>query len=111
MAERLRFRRVSSSKETIIQTPKKGHTTAMTGMEHDILAREADCSIVMVEEILRPSIANLFSWTLTSMMFLILFEGRRINNIAYIARLIKTIYSFLLAVICMRFTRSSEMDL
>lgn len=103
------FGRVSpNQKKLIIQTLKKaGHTTAMTGDGvNDILAlREADCSIVMAEG--DPATRQIANLVLLNSDFNdvpeILFEGRRVvNNIAHIAPifLIKTIYSFLLAVIC-----------
>ena len=103
------FGRVSPhQKKIIIQTLKKaGHTTAMTGDGvNDILAlREADCSIVMAEG--DPATRQIANLVLLNSDFNdvpeILFEGRRVvNNIAHIAPifLIKTIYSFLLAVIC-----------
>ena len=103
------FGRVSPhQKKLIIQTLKKaGHTTAMTGDGvNDILAlREADCSIVMAEG--DPATRQIANLVLLNSDFNdvpeILFEGRRVvNNIAHIAPifLIKTIYSFLLAVIC-----------
>ena len=103
------FGRVSPhQKKLIIQTLKKaGYTTAMTGDGvNDILAlREADCSIVMAEG--DPATRQIANLVLLNSDFNdvpeILFEGRRVvNNIAHIAPifLIKTIYSFLLAVIC-----------
>ena len=103
------FGRVSPhQKKLIIQTLKKaGHTTAMTGDGvNDILAlREADCSIVMAEG--DPATRQIANLVLLNSDFNdvpeILFEGRRVvNNIAHIAPifLIKTIYSFLLTVIC-----------
>ena len=103
------FGRVSPyQKELIIQTLKKaGHTTAMTGDGvNDILAlREADCSIVMAEG--DPATRQIANLVLLNSDFNdvpeILFEGRRVvNNIAHIAPifLIKTIYSFLLSIIC-----------
>ena len=103
------FGRVSPhQKKLIIQTLKKaGHTTAMTGDGvNDILAlREADCSIVMAEG--DPATRQIANLVLLNSDFNdvpeILFEGRRVvNNIAHIAPifLIKTIYSFLLAIIC-----------
>ena len=110
MAEEIAiFGRVSPhQKKLIIQTLKKaGHTTAMTGDGvNDILAlREADCSIVMAEG--DPATRQIANLVLLNSDFNdvpeILFEGRRVvNNIAHIAPifLIKTIYSFLLAVIC-----------
>ena len=103
------FGRVSPhQKKLIIQTLKKaGYTTAMTGDGvNDILAlREADCSIVMAEG--DPATRQIANLVLLNSDFNdvpeILFEGRRVvNNVAHIAPifLIKTIYSFLLAVIC-----------
>ena len=103
------FGRVSPhQKKLIIQTLKKaGHTTAMTGDGvNDILAlREADCSIVMAE--VDPATRQIANLVLLNSDFNdvpeILFEGRRVvNNIARIAPIffIKTIYSFLLAIIC-----------
>ena len=103
------FGRVSpQQKKLIIQTLKKaGRTTAMTGDGvNDILAlREADCSIVMAEG--DPATRQIANLVLLNSDFNdlpeILFEGRRVvNNIARIAPifLIKTIYSFILAIIC-----------
>lgn len=103
------FGRVSPhQKKLIIQTLKKaGRTTAMTGDGvNDILAlREADCSIVMAEG--DPATRQIANLVLLKSDFNdmpeILFEGRRVvNNIARIAPIffIKTIYSFLLAIIC-----------
>ncbi len=103
------FGRVSPhQKKLIIQTLKKaGRTTAMTGDGvNDILAlREADCSIVMAEG--DPATRQIANLVLLNSDFNdlpeILFEGRRVvNNIARIAPifLIKTIYSFILAIIC-----------
>lgn len=103
------FGRVSPhQKKLIIQTLKKaGYTTAMTGDGvNDILAlREADCSIVMAEG--DPATRQIANLVLLNSDFNdvpeILFEGRRVvNNIARIAPIffIKTIYSFLLAIIC-----------
>ena len=103
------FGRVSPhQKKLLIQTLNaNGHTTAMTGDGvNDILAlREADCSIVIAEgDAASRQIANL---VLMDSEFKdipeILFEGRRVvNNIAHIAPifLIKTVYSFLLGLIC-----------
>lgn len=73
---------------------------------NDILAlREADCSIVMAEG--DPATRQIANLVLLNSDFNdlpeILFEGRRVvNNIARIAPifLIKTIYSFILAIIC-----------
>ncbi|CYU78134.1 cation-translocating P-type ATPase [Streptococcus suis] len=103
------FGRVSPhQKKLLIQTLKaQGHTTAMTGDGvNDILAlREADCSIVMAEG--DPATRQIANLVLLDSEFRdipeILFEGRRVvNNIYHIAPifLIKTIYSFLLGIIC-----------
>ncbi|HEL2036135.1 TPA: cation-translocating P-type ATPase [Streptococcus suis] len=103
------FGRVSPhQKKLLIQTLKaQGHTTAMTGDGvNDILAlREADCSIVMAEG--DPATRQIANLILLDSKFRdipeILFEGRRVvNNISHIAPifLIKTIYSFLLGLIC-----------
>ncbi|HGA1203929.1 TPA: cation-translocating P-type ATPase [Streptococcus suis] len=103
------FGRVSPhQKKLLIQTLKaQGHTTAMTGDGvNDILAlREADCSIVMAEG--DPTTRQIANLVLLDSEFRdipeILFEGRRVvNNISHIAPifLIKTIYSFLLGLIC-----------
>lgn len=103
------FGRVSpAQKKLIVQTLKKaGRTVAMTGDGvNDILAlREADCSIVMAEgDAATRQIANLVLLKSDfNDMPEILFEGRRVvNNITRIAPIffIKTIYSFVLAVIC-----------
>lgn len=103
------FGRVSPhQKKLLIKTLKsKGHTTAMTGDGvNDILAlREADCSIVMAEG--DPATRQIANLVLLDSEFNdipeILFEGRRVvNNIAHIAPifLIKTIYSFLIGLLC-----------
>ena len=103
------FGRVSPhQKKLLIQTLNaNGHTTAMTGDGvNDILAlREADCSIVMAEG--DPATRQIANLVLIDSEFKdipeILFEGRRVvNNIAHIAPifLIKTVYSFLLGLIC-----------
>ncbi|HGA1458333.1 TPA: cation-translocating P-type ATPase [Streptococcus suis] len=103
------FGRVSPhQKKLLIQTLKaQGHTTAMAGDGvNDILAlREADCSIVMAEG--DPATRQIANLVLLDSEFRdipeILFEGRRVvNNISHIAPifLIKTIYSFLLGLIC-----------
>ncbi|WP_105142487.1 cation-translocating P-type ATPase [Streptococcus suis] len=103
------FGRVSPhQKKLLIQTLKaQEHTTAMTGDGvNDILAlREADCSIVMAEG--DPATRQIANLVLLDSEFRdipeILFEGRRVvNNISHIAPifLIKTIYSFLLGLIC-----------
>ena len=95
-------------KKLLIQTLKAaGRTTAMTGDGvNDILAlREADCSIVMAEG--DPATRQIANLVLLNSDFNdvpeILFEGRRVvNNIGRIAPIffIKTIYSFILAIIC-----------
>lgn len=103
------FGRVSPhQKKLIVQTlKKKDRTVAMTGDGvNDILAlREADCSIVMAEG--DPATRQIANLVLLKSDFNdlpeILFEGRRVvNNIGRIAPIffIKTIYSFILAVIC-----------
>ncbi|KXT76324.1 hypothetical protein STRDD10_00296 [Streptococcus sp. DD10] len=103
------FGRVSPhQKRLLIQTLKEaGRTTAMTGDGvNDILAlREADCSIVMAEG--DPATRQIANLVLLNSDFNdvpeILFEGRRVvNNIGRIAPIffIKTIYSFVLAIIC-----------
>lgn len=103
------FGRVSPhQKKLLIQTLNaNGHTTAMTGDGvNDILAlREADCSIVMAEG--DPATRQIANLVLMDSEFKdipeILFEGRRVvNNIAHITPifLIKTVYSFLLGLIC-----------
>ena len=103
------FGRVSPRQKKLIVTTlkKKGRTVAMTGDGvNDILAlREADCSIVMAEG--DPATRQIANLVLLNSDFNdmpeILFEGRRVvNNIARIAPIffIKTIYSFLLAIIC-----------
>ena len=110
MAERDSYFRTcfpSSKENHHPNSEKAGHTTAMTGDGvNDIPAlREADCSIVMAEG--DPATRQIANLVLLNSDFNdvpeILFEGRRVvNNIAHIAPifLIKTIYSFLLAVIC-----------
>ncbi|MDO4872354.1 MAG: HAD-IC family P-type ATPase [bacterium] len=103
------FGRVSPhQKKLLVRTlKKKGRTVAMTGDGvNDILAlREADCSIAMAEG--DPATRQVANLVLLNSDFNdvpeILFEGRRVvNNIAKIAPIffIKTIYSFLLAVVC-----------
>ena len=103
------FGRVSPhQKKLLVKTlKKKGHTVAMTGDGvNDILAlREADVSMVMAEG--DPATRQIANLVLLNSDFNdmpeILFEGRRVvNNIARIAPIffIKTIYSFLLAIIC-----------
>ena len=100
--------KIPHQKKMLIQTLKAaGRTTAMTGDGvNDILAlREADCSIVMAEG--DPATRQIANIVLLNSDFNdvpeILFEGRRVvNNIGRIAPIffIKTIYSFLLAIIC-----------
>ncbi|NQI47295.1 cation-translocating P-type ATPase [Streptococcus suis] len=103
------FGRVSPhQKKLLIQTLKaQGHTTAMTrdGVNDILALREADCSIVMAEG--DPATRQIANLVLLDSEFRdipeILFEGRRVvNNISHIAPifLIKTIYSFLLGLIC-----------
>lgn len=103
------FGRVSPHQKKLLIQPlnANGHTTAMTGDGvNDILAlREADCSIVMAEG--DPATRQIANLVLMDSEFKdipeILFEGRRVvNNIAHIAPifLIKTVYSFLLGLIC-----------
>lgn len=103
------FGRVSPhQKKLIVSTLKKaGRTVAMTGDGvNDILAlREADCSIVMAEG--DPATRQIANLVLLNSDFNdmpeILFEGRRVvNNISRIAPIffIKTIYSFILAILC-----------
>lgn len=104
------FGRVSPhQKKLLVQTLKAaGRTVAMTGDGvNDILAlREADCSIVMAEG--DPATRQIANLVLLNSEFNdvpeILFEGRRvINNITRVAPIffIKTIYSFILAILCM----------
>lgn len=103
------FGRVSPHQKKLLITTLKaaGRTTAMTGDGvNDILAlREADCSIVMAEG--DPATRQIANLVLLNSDFNdvpeILFEGRRVvNNIGRIAPIffIKTIYSFILAIIC-----------
>lgn len=102
------FGRVSPyQKRLLVKTLKAaGRTTAMTGDGvNDILAlREADCSIVMAEG--DPAARQIANLVLLNSDFNdvpeILFEGRRvINNIGRIAPifLVKTLYSFILAIL------------
>ncbi|MBP2622109.1 cation-translocating P-type ATPase [Streptococcus panodentis] len=103
------FGRVSPHQKKLLITTLKaaGRTTAMTGDGvNDILAlHEADCSIVMAEG--DPATRQIANLVLLNSDFNdvpeILFEGRRVvNNIGRIAPIffIKTIYSFILAIIC-----------
>lgn len=103
------FGRVSpQQKKTLVKALKdEGHVVAMTGDGvNDVLAlREADCSIAMAEgDSATRQIANLvlLDSDFTSLPD-VLFEGRRVvNNVTKVASIffIKTIYSFLLALIC-----------
>lgn len=103
------FGRVSpEQKKLLVQEFKeKGHTVAMTGDGvNDVLAlKEADCSIAMAEgDSATRQIANL---VLLDSDFThlpdVLFEGRRVvNNVTKVSSVffIKTIYSFILSLIC-----------
>ena len=103
------FGRVSPQQKKILVKALKddGHVIAMTGDGvNDVLAlREADCSIAMAEgDSATRQIANLvlLDSDFTSLPD-VLFEGRRVvNNLTKVASIffIKTIYSFLLALIC-----------
>lgn len=103
------FGRVSPQQKKILVKALKddGHVVAMTGDGvNDVLAlREADCSIAMAEgDSATRQIANLvlLDSDFTSLPD-VLFEGRRVvNNLTKVASIffIKTIYSFLLALIC-----------
>lgn len=103
------FGRVSPQQKRLLVKELKdnGHTVAMTGDGvNDILAlREADCSIAMAEgDSATRQIANLvlLESDFTSLPA-VLFEGRRVvNNLTKVASIffIKTIYSFIMAVIC-----------
>ncbi|WP_317914040.1 cation-translocating P-type ATPase [Carnobacterium maltaromaticum] len=103
------FGRVSPQQKKILVKALKddGHVVAMTGDGvNDVLAlREADCSIAMAEgDSATRQIANLvlLDSDFTSLPD-VLFEGRRVvNNLTKVASIffIKTVYSFLLALIC-----------
>lgn len=103
------FGRVSPQQKKILVKALKddGRVVAMTGDGvNDVLAlREADCSIAMAEgDSATRQIANLvlLDSDFTSLPD-VLFEGRRVvNNLTKVASIffIKTIYSFLLALIC-----------
>lgn len=103
------FGRVSpQQKKLIIQELKAAnHVVAMTGDGvNDVLAlREADCSIAMAEgDSATRQIANLvlLDSDFTTLPD-VLFEGRRVvNNVTKVASIffIKTIYSFVLSIIC-----------
>lgn len=103
------FGRVSpKQKKLLVQALKEDkRTVAMTGDGvNDVLAlRESDCSIAMAEgDSATRQIANLvlLNSDFTTLPD-VLFEGRRVvNNVTKVASIffIKTIYSFLLSVIC-----------
>lgn len=103
------FGRVSpQQKQILVQELKdQGHVVAMTGDGvNDVLAlREADCSIAMAEgDTATRQIANLvlLESDFTTLPD-VLFEGRRVvNNVTKVASVffIKTIYSFLLSLVC-----------
>ena len=72
---------------------------------NDVLAlREADCSIAMAEgDGATRQISNLVLQILISTLPDVLFEGRRVvNNVTRVSSVffIKTIYSFILSIIC-----------
>lgn len=103
------FGRVSpQQKRTIVQELKDNdHVVAMTGDGvNDVLAlREADCSIAMAEgDGATRQISNLvlLDSDFTTLPD-VLFEGRRVvNNVTRVSSVffIKTIYSFILSIIC-----------
>ncbi|MGK0551707.1 cation-translocating P-type ATPase [Enterococcus faecalis] len=103
------FGRVSpQQKRTIVQELKAhDHVVAMTGDGvNDVLAlREADCSIAMAEgDGATRQISNLvlLDSDFTTLPD-VLFEGRRVvNNVTRVSSIffIKTIYSFVLSIIC-----------
>lgn len=103
------FGRVSpQQKKTLVNELKEsGRTVAMTGDGvNDVLAlREADCSIAMAEgDGATRQIANLvlLDSDFTTLPE-VLFEGRRVvNNVTKVSGIffIKTIYSFILSIIC-----------
>lgn len=103
------FGRVSPKQKQVLvnELQKMGHTVAMTGDGvNDVLAlREADCSIAMAEgDSATRQIANLvlLDSDFTTLPD-VLFEGRRVvNNVTKVASVffIKTIYSFILSIIC-----------
>lgn len=104
------FGRVSpQQKKWLVEALRqKEHIVAMTGDGvNDILAmKEADCSIAMAEgDNATRQMANLvlLNSDFTTLPD-VLFEGRRVvNNVTKVASIffIKTIYSFLLSIICM----------
>lgn len=103
------FGRVTPQQKKIIVQELKaaGHVVAMTGDGvNDVLAlREADCSIAMAEgDSATRQISNLvlLDSDFTTLPD-VLFEGRRVvNNVTKVAGVffIKTIYSFILSIIC-----------
>lgn len=103
------FGRVTpQQKKLLVQELKsQGHVVAMTGDGvNDVLAlREADCSIAMAEgDSATRQISNLvlLDSDFTSLPD-VLFEGRRVvNNVTKVAGVffIKTIYSFILSILC-----------
>lgn len=109
------FGRVTpQQKKLLVQALKKsGGTVAMTGDGvNDILAlREADVSIAMADgDAATRQIANLvlLDSDFTTLPE-VLFEGRRVvNNVTKVAGIffIKTIYSFLLSIICLLSVRA-----
>lgn len=104
------FGRVSpQQKKWLVEALRqKDHIVAMTGDGvNDILAmKEADCSIAMAEgDNATRQMANLvlLNSDFTTLPD-VLFEGRRVvNNVTKVASIffIKTIYSFILSIICM----------
>lgn len=103
------FGRVSPQQKKILvnELKESGRTVAMTGDGvNDVLAlREADCSIAMAEgDGATRQIANLIllDSDFTTLPE-VLFEGRRVvNNVTKVSGIffIKTIYSFILSIIC-----------
>lgn len=103
------FGRVSPQQKKILvnELKENGRTVAMTGDGvNDVLAlREADCSIAMAEgDGATRQIANLvlLDSDFTTLPE-VLFEGRRVvNNVTKVSGIffIKTIYSFILSIIC-----------
>lgn len=103
------FGRVSPQQKKILvnELKESGRTVAMTGDGvNDVLAlREADCSIAMAEgDGATRQIANLvlLDSDFTTLPE-VLFEGRRVvNNVMKVSGIffIKTIYSFILSIIC-----------
>lgn len=102
------FGRVSpKQKKILVNELQKEHTVAMTGDGvNDVLAlREADCSIAMAEgNAASKQVAQLVLLDNDfSRLPIVLSEGRRIiNNITKVSSIffIKTIYSFILSILC-----------